>query len=285
MSSILKNRSVVLLKEENNLAPNLFLIHDGYGKIEAYIELAKQVNIGFNIWGIIPSDYDSIHPINISIEEIAEKHINTIKNIQSEGPYYLAGWCAGGIIAYEIVRKLVATKNQVDFIAVIDAIPPGLIKEKKELNIDSEIDFIKSYLPGQLEITKPNDIKELWDNVVNNISESEFQYLLNVFWENTNLKFPFKKTYVLEILKCINLSRSLEVAQLNYLPKNKLKMPVYHFIAIDGRTLNMKFWDTYCCENPIYYEVKGNHNSILKKSNIMYIVNKLEALLTSKCIG
>jgi aspartate racemase len=51
---------------------------------------------------------------------MAAAYIKAMRAVQPEGPYFLAGFCAGGLIAYEIAQQLRAQGQAVDFLALFD---------------------------------------------------------------------------------------------------------------------------------------------------------------------
>jgi thioesterase domain-containing protein len=54
-----------------------------------------------------------------SIEEMAGQHLKAIRECQPEGPYTLAGFCNGSLIAYEIAHQLHQQGQQVDQLILI----------------------------------------------------------------------------------------------------------------------------------------------------------------------
>jgi amino acid adenylation domain-containing protein len=56
------------------------------------------------------------------IEEMAAHYIETLTTLQSEGPYHLMGWCAGGMIAYEMAQQLLRKGEAVERLILIDTI-------------------------------------------------------------------------------------------------------------------------------------------------------------------
>jgi len=56
---------------------------------------------------------------------MAEYYIKAIRNIQPEGPYYIGGWSAGGVIAFEIAQQLLAEGIEIQPI-LIDTNFPGI---------------------------------------------------------------------------------------------------------------------------------------------------------------
>ena len=58
-----------------------------------------------------------------SLPEIARTHVEQLRTVQPAGPYQLAGWSFGGVLAYEIAQQLVAAGEVVDFLGLFDANP------------------------------------------------------------------------------------------------------------------------------------------------------------------
>jgi thioesterase domain-containing protein/acyl carrier protein len=72
-----------------------------------------------------------------TVEHLASKLIAEIKTIQPEGPYDLAGGCIGGIVAFEMARRLAAGGDEVHRVVLLDTDFPtarlhlcALIREK-----------------------------------------------------------------------------------------------------------------------------------------------------------
>ncbi len=55
-----------------------------------------------------------------TIEEMAASYIECMRTVQSEGPYFLGGFCAGGLLAYEVAQQLRAGGQDVKLLVLID---------------------------------------------------------------------------------------------------------------------------------------------------------------------
>jgi thioesterase domain-containing protein/acyl carrier protein len=62
-------------------------------------------------------------PIPSTIEAMVEEHIRVVRALQPHGPYRLAGYCNGGLVAYEIARRLQESGDAVQLLALIAAAP------------------------------------------------------------------------------------------------------------------------------------------------------------------
>jgi amino acid adenylation domain-containing protein len=63
-----------------------------------------------------------------SIYDLATEFVQDIRRKQPHGPYYLSGFSAGGIAAYEVAQMLIRLGEPVALLALIDAFSPNLEK-------------------------------------------------------------------------------------------------------------------------------------------------------------
>ncbi|MHA7629651.1 non-ribosomal peptide synthase/polyketide synthase [Corallococcus sp. M7] len=103
----------------------LFLVHPGGGNVLAYSELARRLGPSLPVFGLQSRGLDG-RPVAESIEEMASLYIEAIRTVQPHGPYQLGGWSLGGVIAYEMARRLREAGEAVDVLALIDAHVPGI---------------------------------------------------------------------------------------------------------------------------------------------------------------
>ena len=103
---------------EGTLSP-LFLVHDGGGNELYFSNLAKFLLRELPVYGLpsVPADEPQLH----SMRAMAERMVHLIHEAQPEGPYRLAGWSFGGILAYEIAQLLLDQGDTLEFLGLIDA--------------------------------------------------------------------------------------------------------------------------------------------------------------------
>ncbi len=112
--------SLVAIRKGGN-KPALFLVHDGDGETMLYRNLALRLDSDHPVYGLQPHGH-SRHPIlHTRIEEMAAYHVEKMRSVQPQGPYLIGGMCAGGVIAYEIARRLQSQGDTVGMVALIDA--------------------------------------------------------------------------------------------------------------------------------------------------------------------
>ncbi|WP_322905165.1 non-ribosomal peptide synthetase [Paenibacillus campi] len=57
----------------------------------------------------------------VSIKQLAAQYIQSIRTIQSEGPYSLLGWSFGGVVAHEMACQLVQAGDEVAHLVLLDS--------------------------------------------------------------------------------------------------------------------------------------------------------------------
>jgi thioesterase domain-containing protein len=81
--------------------------------------LARDLGSDQPLYVIDPYKFDSLQ-VPPTIEAMAAAYIKSIRTVQPEGPYLLGGFCAGGLMAYEMAQQLRAEGQEVDLLVLID---------------------------------------------------------------------------------------------------------------------------------------------------------------------
>jgi amino acid adenylation domain-containing protein len=102
----------------------LFMIHDGDGETLLYRTLAGLIPRGIPVYGVAPLGRDRLPMVHASVEAMASSYLREIRGRQPEGPYFLGGLCAGGVIAYEIAHQLERAGEET-FVGLVEAAPPN----------------------------------------------------------------------------------------------------------------------------------------------------------------
>ncbi|RMU91316.1 thioesterase domain-containing protein, partial [Pseudomonas coronafaciens] len=111
--------NLTTIRKEGTQYP-LFLIHEGSGDIGYAQQLAKQISSDIPVYGFSASGLQIGEEHLTTIEAMASRYIQGIRHIQPDGPYRVAGWSAGGTIAYEIAHQLIGAGATVEFLGLID---------------------------------------------------------------------------------------------------------------------------------------------------------------------
>jgi pimeloyl-ACP methyl ester carboxylesterase len=97
--------------------PPFFCAHGGLGGTLYLGPLASHLGPDQPFYGIESEGLDGAAMRYSTVEEMASHYISEIRRIQPHGPYFLGGYCLGGIIAFEMAHQLLREGEQVAIIA------------------------------------------------------------------------------------------------------------------------------------------------------------------------
>jgi thioesterase domain-containing protein/acyl carrier protein len=114
--------------QPNGSKPPLFCVHPLGGGVLCYRELAMHLGAEQPVYGLQPKGLDGKQPPLTRVEEMASHYIQAIQAFQPQGPYFLAGYSFGGVVAFEMAQQLQRQGEQVGILVMIDTCRPGFIK-------------------------------------------------------------------------------------------------------------------------------------------------------------
>jgi len=117
--------ALVTIQPGSGSGPSLFCVHAEAGDVSLYHALAGHLGPERTVLGLTapPAGELAEHE---RLEQLAARHVRTIRGAQADGPYAIVGECTGGALAYEIAQQLRADGQELALLALIDAWAPGL---------------------------------------------------------------------------------------------------------------------------------------------------------------
>ena len=116
--------SIVALQSSRASDSPLFVLPGLGGDAINFREVVQHLGCDRSVYGIQPSKIDGADNSPANMESIASLHVDLLRSVQSNGPYYLIGFSVGGVIAYEMARQLHTAGEKVAMLALIDACGP-----------------------------------------------------------------------------------------------------------------------------------------------------------------
>jgi amino acid adenylation domain-containing protein len=105
--------------------PPLICIHGAGGHVLNMSAIARYMDPKLPFIAVQARGTDGISAPLVSIEEMASAYLAELRVIQPQGPYYLSGYCGGGLVAFEMAIVLQEQGQQVALLALIDTYRPG----------------------------------------------------------------------------------------------------------------------------------------------------------------
>ncbi|HEU4558603.1 MAG TPA: thioesterase domain-containing protein, partial [Longimicrobium sp.] len=100
----------------------LFVAHDAAGIVFYAQILRPHLDPEIPVYAL-PGPLNATDELD-SLDDLVTRLVRMITEVQPEGPYRLAGWSAGGVFAYAVAERLVATGRAVEFVGLLDAPRP-----------------------------------------------------------------------------------------------------------------------------------------------------------------
>ncbi|MFJ4693897.1 amino acid adenylation domain-containing protein [Streptomyces sp. NPDC088766] len=105
--------------------PPLFLVHPMGGNVLCYMAFARHLPDGQPLHALQAAGADPGTTPLPSVEDLADSYLTALRTVQPHGPYTIGGWSFGGLVAFEIARRLRAAGQQVARLLVLDTIALG----------------------------------------------------------------------------------------------------------------------------------------------------------------
>ena len=120
-------RAPIVAVQASGSRKPFFYLHESWDSEAFYcFQLARHLSTEQPFYALAPYHFEDGVVIP-TIEEIAAKHIQSIRTLQFEGPYLLGGFCNGAIVAYEMARQLHAQGERVECLVLIEPGYPPLL--------------------------------------------------------------------------------------------------------------------------------------------------------------
>ena len=265
---------LVPLKPSGNNSP-FFCIHEGFGEVFVYRHLAQHLDANQPFYGLQAQGLDGKLPPLKRIEQMATSYLKEIRSLQPEGPYYLGGFCAGGVVAYEIAQQLHTQGEEVALLALMDTgFENGEPIPVKEFWTMRWRNFLKVPFLGKFNriAQKPKQYLEQLDGKI--------KLLQCQFYLRTNRPLPpsLRKLYLYNN----NMMAHLE-AIANYRPHpSPYPVTLINTTVFDKTQLSnyKQQWSELAPNGIDYHIIEGVHNLVFEEPEVQKIALQLQTSLT-----
>jgi acyl-coenzyme A synthetase/AMP-(fatty) acid ligase/thioesterase domain-containing protein len=116
-----RHAPLVLLKDGAG-SPPVFIIHGVGGNVLQLLPTARRMAYPGAVIGIRARGLARGEKPHSSVEAMAADYLREIKARQPNGPYNVCGYSFGGLVAFEIARRLSESGNEVGFVGLFDTL-------------------------------------------------------------------------------------------------------------------------------------------------------------------
>ncbi len=263
---------LVTLREGYNKQP-LFLVHPVGGNIFCYAHLVAALGPECTIYGLQARGLDDGQTPLTQIEEMAAEYLAAIQSVQPVGPYQLAGWSMGSLIAFEMARQLDVQHQEVSFLGLIDPTDP---EAHTDLRDDAE--SVLLHFAMDLGLTMDHLTRPL-EEVMQLDFDDQLQYLLELAKSAAVVPVDTTLAYVRRLFAVFH--------------NNTRAVMTYRAAAYDGEVTiftaqeqltptpdQQAAWSNLARAGVQVCSIPGNHYSIIRPPHVQTLAQQLNASLT-----
>lgn len=115
-----QQRAIIPLQPHGTRIP-IFAVAGHNGDVFCYRTLVKYLGEDQPFFGLQPPGLDGQSRPLKRVEDLAVYFAKQIKAFHPNGPYVIAGYCAGGTVAFELAQQLLRDGSQIKFLALFGA--------------------------------------------------------------------------------------------------------------------------------------------------------------------
>ncbi|HEY1312765.1 MAG TPA: AMP-binding protein, partial [Steroidobacteraceae bacterium] len=115
---------LVVLKPGRGPTP-VFFIHGVGGGVMELFGIGRKMTWPGAVIGIQARGLDGRDPPHDSVQAMTEEYHAAVKARQPQGPYLLCGYSFGGLVAFELARRMSEQGDEVAFVGLLATLPPG----------------------------------------------------------------------------------------------------------------------------------------------------------------
>ncbi|MFN6572456.1 amino acid adenylation domain-containing protein [Dendronalium sp. ChiSLP03b] len=249
--------------QPNGSKPPLFCIHPVGGNVLDYYHLANYLGREQPVYGLQAQGLTEKQQPLTCIEDMANHYIQEIRTIQQNGPYFLAGYSFGGVVAFEMAQQLHAQGQKVALLGLFDVSSPTLqptrssitkflrvhLSNLKQLKPQQRLKYVKNWVQWRI---KGGNYKDV---LINELSDTSYDFrVLETNWQA-------KKNYQPQVYPgTVTLFRS--------------KLQPVKF----GEQLDLGWGDLVSGGLKIH-SIAGDHYSVLREASVKELAEKLKFCL------
>lgn len=125
-------RHVVMIQKGGEKIP-FFCVHGAGGNVLNFRDMSRLLERDQPFYGLQAKGIDGAEEPHHTVEDMASAYLEEIRLVQPSGPYRIGGYSGGGLVAFEMARRLTAAGESVDFLAFIDTFYPGMKLRKRSV--------------------------------------------------------------------------------------------------------------------------------------------------------
>ena len=105
-----------------------FCVHSASGQVLEYRRLAHHLGEEQSFYALQTKTLNEDEIEGWSVEAMASRYLKEVREVQPKGPFYLGGYCLGGLVAFEMAQQLLREGEEIAFLAMISSSTPNHLR-------------------------------------------------------------------------------------------------------------------------------------------------------------
>lgn len=252
--------------------PPLYIVHGAGLEVMVFQRLVKFVDPEQPIYGLQAKGVDGKETPSETIEEVAADYIAEILQHNPDGPYAIAGYSSGGIVAFEMTKQLHKAGKEVFFLGLFDSYA-----------------YSNAYkiLHGEAAIASYLLRKWLFMGIL--LFRNPKVYIMDKFYYLRGILYSAYKKVFPEARLFEEPSEYLKNVQTVHLSAHKrYKMEPYHCHAhlfraeiktVYSPNFKSNAWEPFLLDGLAIHEIPGHHLSVFEPPGVQILGKKLQECL------
>ncbi|KAL8923090.1 MAG: hypothetical protein Q9208_004774 [Pyrenodesmia sp. 3 TL-2023] len=274
---------VVTLQAGGTKTP-LWLVHPGVGEILVFLNLAKYI-IDRPVYALRARGFDEGETYFEDIPEVIQTYHAAIKEMQPSGPYAIAGYSYGAMIAFNLTKTLESQGDKVPFLGVFN-LPPHIKFRMRQLDW-TEVILNLSYF---LDLISEDYAHEISPDMHQLSHEGVLDFIISKAPPTRMQEMALDKK---KLANWADLAYRMQAIAQHYDPSGVVeRMDVFYAVPLaavaksKGQWLeeHLSKWSEFVAEKPRFHEVEGAHYTMISPAHVFSFQKTLRAVLQERGI-
>jgi arthrofactin-type cyclic lipopeptide synthetase C len=245
----------------------LFFVHDGAGELAYLPLLASHIHSEIPIYGLPAQSADET--AKRTMEVMAMRMVRMVRTVQPVGPYRLAGWSFGGVLAYEIATQLIGADEKVEFIGLLDSTYLAGIKDPAgPIPKFNEKDLLVSMMQHHPALNQDENVQRAVSELQSSSATMDFTAIVRRLQELSLTPENWKHLPLAQIQQSLTRVHSCMVANSGY-SAQRIAVPITLFVSDDHPSVPLRGWNAALPSARICVKrIPGTHLSMLSVPNV-----------------
>ncbi|MCP5008189.1 MAG: amino acid adenylation domain-containing protein, partial [Planctomycetes bacterium] len=248
----------------------IFCVHPAGGNVICYLELAEYLGIDQPFYGLQAFGVEVGQVPCPQISDMAANYLEEIQNLYPQGPYQIAGWSFGGLVAFEMARQLQAQGKSVSLLALLDTAVPSSM-QGSQVPVDDAQLLVDLFAGEEITLSLEHLRQLTPDEQLNYVIEQGKE--VDLFPPDVDLA---------QVQRFLKIYKNSVEASQRYQP-HSYNGRIILFKAGDGadnESLEPDFgWGDHATGGVEIIRVPGNHQDMVKSPHVQVLTEQLKLYL------